>query len=70
MVNNFLCPCCSDENNLHVQSGVQSNKHVRISAVNKTGLGELRALIEQGVMASTGREIKRLVIPPDGPQLG
>ena len=66
----FLCPCCSDENNLHVQPGVQSNNHVRISAVNKTGLGDLRALIEEGVMASTRREIKRLVIPPDGPQLG
>ena len=59
----------SDDKSLNVPFGVMSNKRVRISAVNKTGLNELRGLIEQGVIASTGKEIKRLVIPPDGPQL-
>lgn len=58
-----------DEEGLQVQSGVHSNRRARISALNKTGLSELRALIENGVMESTGREIKRLIIPPDGPQL-
>ena len=64
-----LFPHDSDKKSLVVKPGVQSSKRATISAVNKTGLGELRALIEEGVMASTGREIKRLIIPPDGPQL-
>ena len=40
-----------------------------ISAVNKTGLNELRAVVEKGIIASTGRQVKKLVFPPDGPQL-
>lgn len=52
-----------------MQYGVQSNNRTEISALNKTGLNKLRGLIEEGIIASTGKEIKRLVIPPDGPQL-
>lgn len=59
----------SDEKSLEVKSGVLSDKRVSISSVNKTGLSELRSMIEQGIMASTGRQIKTLVFPPDGPQL-
>ncbi|CAH3168239.1 unnamed protein product [Porites lobata] len=58
-----------DEEPLHMQYGVQSNNRTQISALNKTGLNKLRGLIEEGIIASTGKEIKRLVIPPDGPQL-
>ena len=59
----------SDENSLEVKSGVLSDKRVSISSVNKIGLNELRSKIEQGIIASTGRQIKTLVFPPDGPQL-
>ena len=59
----------SDEKSLEVKSGVLSDKRVSISSVNKTDLDELRSKIEQGIMASTGRLIKTLVFPPDGPQL-
>ena len=65
----FLFPHFSDEEPLHMQYGVQSNNRTQISALNKTGLNKLRGLIEEGIIASTGKEIKRLVIPPDGPQL-
>ena len=65
----FLFPHFSDEEPLHMQYGVQSNNRTQISALSKTGLNKLRGLIEEGIIASTGKEIKRLVIPPDGPQL-
>lgn len=58
-----------DEESLKIQFGVHSNRRARISALNKTGMCELRALIEDGIIDSTGREIKIIVVPPDGPQL-
>ena len=54
---------------MSVSSGVLSEKWVKISAVENTGLDKLRHLIEEGVMASTGRRIRKLVIPPYGDQL-
>lgn len=58
-----------DEESLKIPFGVHSNRRARISALNKTGMCELRALIEDGIIDSTGREIKIIVVPPDGPQL-
>lgn len=58
-----------DDKGLQVRSGVFSDRQTKISALNKTGLSELRAMIEKGIIASTGRQIKKLVFPPDGPQL-
>ena len=65
----FLFLHFSDEEPLHMQYGAQSNNRTQISASNKTGLNKLRGLIEEGIITSTGKEIRRLVIPPDGPQL-
>lgn len=59
---------CNDKN-FQVRSGVLSDRRTKISAVNKTGLSELRAMVEKGIIASTGRQVKKLVFPPDGPQL-
>ncbi|EDO47840.1 predicted protein [Nematostella vectensis] len=59
---------CSAE---HLQDTV-SHMHtceVQISALHGMGLDLLRKHIEEGIMKSTGRMIKRVVIPPDGPQL-
>lgn len=65
----FFCLWSSDEESLKIPFGVHSNRRARISALNKTGMCELRALIEDGIIDSTGREIKIIVVPPDGPQL-
>ncbi|KAJ7376458.1 hypothetical protein OS493_034445 [Desmophyllum pertusum] len=58
-----------DEKSLQERTGVLNNRRARISAVTKAGLNELRSMIEQGIISSTGRQIIKLVFPPDGPQL-
>ena len=42
---------------------------VRVSALHATGIDELKAELERGVLTSTGREVRRLVLPADGPHL-
>ena len=65
----FPFRCSSNDKNFQVRSGVLSDRRTKISAVNKTGLSELRVVVEKGIIASTGRQVKKLVFPPDGPQL-
>ena len=53
-----------------LQDGAGSDsEYYEVSALHETGLDDLRHVIEDGLLKTTGRQIKTLTIPQDGPQL-
>ncbi|XP_031550326.1 putative GTP-binding protein 6 [Actinia tenebrosa] len=66
-VNNKI-DLCSEEA-LHEMVPHIGAQEINISAVNGTGLDKLRKRIEEGIIKTTGRMVRKVVIPPGGPQL-
>ena len=46
-----------------------SESHFEVSALHQTGLDDLWRAVEEALFRTTGRHIKTIIIPQDGPQL-
>ena len=47
----------------------EGTEYSEISALYETGLDDLRLVIEDSLLKTTGRQIKTIIIPQGGPQL-
>ena len=65
----FLLYCSSGETMKSLIQSESSKLSIAVSALYGTGLDKLCHAIEEGVINATGREVQKLIVPPDGPQL-